>query len=157
MARFIWILPLLWLCACDGLFLETQSYSFVPPTTPQGRLCAKQCPETKIACFNACKAQQNSCAYNTQRAGQKSYLHYVNDRMAQGLLVDKKEAEFYKEARNCPDLKNCQEGCEISMRACHTNCGGEVFQGEHCLANCSGKPAGGTLGELQDWFGEKTE
>lgn len=139
MKKLLLLLPLLWLSACDGLFLETNKYTLVPPATPAGQACAKQCPVVKAQCLRICEAQKNNCLHSARVNAQRSYVQYVNDRMAQGLLVDKKESEFLTEARNCPQLEYCQERCHIGARACHSNCGGDVLQNGNCLLGCGPK------------------
>lgn len=153
MRRLLLLLPILLLAACDNLMLQTQSYTLTPPSTPQGQRCAKQCPVAKAQCMRNCEATKNTCLHAAQLGAQQTYLQYVNERMAQGLLVDKKESDFLTDPRNCPSLEACQQGCDINLRTCHGNCGGTVSQNGHCLANCDAAPKS-TLGELGDWFGE---
>jgi hypothetical protein len=136
---FLFIIPLMLLSACDNMFLQTQQYTFVPPRTPAGKICAKQCPVAESQCKRNCEALKNNCLHQTKLNAQQSYLQYVNERMAQGLLVDKTEAQFYQAPQNCGDLQYCQQRCEIGMRACHTHCGGDVLQNGNCLLNCAPK------------------
>ncbi|MBY0407926.1 MAG: hypothetical protein K2Q01_09560 [Rickettsiales bacterium] len=131
------ILPLL-LAACTDVFTEAQPYEYLPPATPAGKHCAAQCPLTHTQCKNQCLALKNTCLHKGRAVAHKSYLQYVNDRMAQGLLVDKKESDFYQEARNCPELANCEANCDISRRSCHSNCGGAIKHNGNCIIGCTG-------------------
>jgi hypothetical protein len=133
--RLLVLLPLL-LAACADFSLQARPYQLLPPATRQGRACAVQCPADETRCLRHCEAIRNSCVHNARLTARRSFLSYVNDRMAQGMLVDKKESDFYTEARNCPELDHCQQRCEVSKRACHTGCGGRILHQGNCIANC---------------------
>lgn len=143
MRKFMKHLPLLsllmLLSACDSVFTQGQTYTYVPPATRAGQICAKQCPVQKTQCLRSCEALRNNCIHEGKVNAQRSYLQYVNERMAQGLLVDKSQDQFYREPANCLSLKQCQDGCDIGMRACHTQCGGDILQNGNCLLNCAPK------------------
>ena len=104
-----------------------------------------------------CEALKNNCIHEDKVAAQRSYIQYVNERMAQGMLVDKTEAQFYQAPTNCNTLQTCQQGCDVNMRTCHSQCGGTVLQDGNCLANCQNAPAKDTLDELHDWFSDKDD
>ncbi len=151
------LIPFFLLASCDSLILNSDPYTLVPPPTEQGKTCVKQCPVAKAQCLRNCEALKNTCVHNAQLNAQQSYLQYVNDRMAQGLLVDKSEADFYAQARNCPELQYCQKGCDVNMRSCHSYCGGQVLQNGNCVANCDQPLPQSSIGQVGDWFSEKPE
>ena len=87
-------------------------YDFVPPESPEGRLCAAQCSNTKVYCETTARAIHQSCESSYQMAVQ-SY-------------------NACKEAgrKHCLYPSACYysggSDCAANYRACFTLCGGRV-------------------------------
>jgi hypothetical protein len=134
------LLLLILLAACEHR-PGPNEFTLVPPSTPAGRTCAALCVPANQSCDNICEANFNTCKVNLRRQSQQNHQRYVQGRLAHGLLVKKTEADFWSEAvaQGCPAIAPCHERCEVSMRYCHSKCGGEVRRGDNCFANCDKK------------------
>jgi hypothetical protein len=89
-------------------------YDYVPPESPEGRMCANQCVNNRDNCRQMARMMDQNCQ-NNQRMAQQSYN---SCRQAGGT--------------NCVSPPICYSSgmshCDEGYRSCFTNCGGRVVE-----------------------------
>lgn len=125
---------LLWLSAlffqgCGPIY--DTAYTFRPPTSGIGRICAAQCGVSRGQCAQLEDVRARQCESASQR---DRILCETEVRIDKG-----REPKWYE----CgSDLCSANyELCESNYRACYQACGGEVRAETRCVANCAKVPA----------------
>lgn len=110
------------------------SYSFIPPTSMEGRMCTMQCNQTKNMCEQMQQMRNETCRSRARDEARWRYEDYVRERRDRNLPVEKSMRDFESSygAFSCADQGNC----ENDFRTCFTTCGGQVLAHEQCVAFC---------------------
>lgn len=132
MTRILTLLLLAITITACGPVYKTE-YRFQTPPTQQGKVCANNCLDKMEACKANCRTSIAECKRIKSLEAENAYLHYVNERRADGKEVEKTKRSF-ENFSGC-NLK-CEEGCESVHRICHSNCGGNVVEHRYCTAFC---------------------
>ena len=131
LSRFIFLvlLPLL-LTACGPIY-KTQ-YSYQPPQSDTGRMCAAQCVQSRGMCQQMCRAQNNNCEMQAQENAAYSYHAYVKAQQAAGKKI-RKNIDDFDNSYMCNESCNCRSNFNL----CYSTCGGKVTSRQICTAFCN--------------------
>lgn len=111
-------LPGLWFCAALlGAWMLAGCgprivYDFIPPESPEGRLCAAQCATSQSYCRQSAEANHRACEASYQSA----LASYNACREAKGKGCVSPQTCFYPST----------SGCDEAYRSCFSTCGGRV-------------------------------
>lgn len=118
--------------ACGPQF-ETR-YSYAPPPTNAGKLCANQCQTVKNYCRRTCSAEESSCKAQQQSRAQQEYNQYVKRQQAAKREIERTQSSFM--SYGACAARTCNETCEADFRICYSTCGGEVRESVICTSGC---------------------
>ncbi len=118
--------------ACGPQF-ETR-YSYAPPPTNAGKLCATQCQTVKNYCRRTCRAEEGSCEAQQQSRAQQEYNQYAKRQQAAKREIERTPSSFL--SYGACDAEMCNENCETDFRICYSTCGGEVRESVICTSGC---------------------
>jgi hypothetical protein len=121
------------LSGCAPVYQTT--YSYVPPKSDTGRMCAMQCQQTRMMCQQLCESRKETCRSNARQQALFDYESYKHQRRARGKSVDRDVESFYDDFQ-CDDIP-C--GCDESYNSCFAVCGGQVVPTTVCIAFCNNK------------------
>lgn len=134
MLRFFTMLAL-FLLACVltacGARYETH-YTYAPPASKMGKMCAAQCQQGRGACENICELRNAKCLTAMRHAARDQYDAYQKAEREKGLAVKKTVNDF-----NHSDSCKLSCHCNVSFNTCYSACGGQVFAKQVCIANCN--------------------
>lgn len=111
-------------------------YSFTPPPTPEGRMCAMQCLNTQSMCQQSCKSSRQSCESTARLRAERDYNRYVAEQTRAQQPVKKSVSDFYNGYSCSSDETSCEAQCESTYRSCYQICGGKVSSQQVCTAFC---------------------
>lgn len=122
-------------CAACGPVYDT-TYSFRPPPTSTGRVCASQCETSRYQCLQLEEVRSRECQYRADRD---------RDYCERQIRIDKGRSPKWYEC----GTESCsadEEHCESSYRNCYQACGGSVTADTRCVANCDKIPGQNSQG-----------
>lgn len=122
----------LMLAACGPIY-ETQ-YSYQPPHSDTGRMCAAQCVQNKSTCHAMCEMRKQTCLAQDKQNALVQFEAYKTRRIAEHRPVDKTPVDF-ENSWNC----NQACGCGDTFNMCYQTCGGVVTPHRECVAFCDKK------------------
>ncbi|NWG45951.1 MAG: hypothetical protein HXY25_05310 [Alphaproteobacteria bacterium] len=128
------LLALLTLLACGPIY-DTQ-YSYAPPPTAEGRVCAMQCQQTEAYCARSCDLEAETCRAEQRAEAAEAYERYVRDRSRAGKSIDRSLSDF-DQSYMCSSSGSCRSQCSASYRGCFSACGGAVSAERVCVAFCN--------------------
>lgn len=118
--------------ACGPQF-ETR-YSYAPPPTDAGKLCATQCQTVKTYCRRTCAAEEGSCKAQQQSRAQYDYNQYVRKQQAAKREIERSPNSFL--SYGACSTGGCNENCDGDFRICYSTCGGQVQESVVCTSGC---------------------
>lgn len=120
------------LCACGPIY-KTE-YTYQPPKSNSGRMCAALCIQSKTNCQLMCSMQEGSCHSRAHERAIMEYEIYKTQQTAAGKGIDRSVDSFYDDW-SCNKECNCDE----SFNMCYQTCGGTVNSYQVCTAFCDQK------------------
>ncbi|MEO8400230.1 MAG: hypothetical protein ABI597_00355 [Gammaproteobacteria bacterium] len=118
--------------ACGPIY-QTK-YSYQPPHSDMGRMCASQCLQSKSSCDQMCQMRKDNCFLHARQNALVQFEAYKAEQKAKSKPVEKTPASFENTA-GCDQPCNC--GFDFNM--CYQTCGGVVTKYEVCTAFCDKK------------------
>ncbi|MEI6557994.1 MAG: hypothetical protein WCO00_06275 [Rhodospirillaceae bacterium] len=137
MSRMVWAALVMLVVAGCGPIYETV-YSYQPPRSPQGQMCAGQCQQISQYCKQNCRLQEDSCKSNSHREASHEFDRYVRERQRNHQEIKKQVSDF-DHSYSCSSSSNCEASCGSDFRMCFTNCGGVVTSRQECTMFCDQK------------------
>jgi len=119
--------------ACSPLY-DTR-YTFTPPASAEGTVCATQCAVTESYCRQSCQLNQNACEQQARADAARDFDVYVYEQKRKNRPI-KKSLRDFERSYYCPSRTNCESTCAANQRACHQNCGGSISSERVCVAFC---------------------
>lgn len=126
-----------WLTIITGLILLSgcgpiykTEYTYQPPRSQIGKMCASQCTQTKINCQQLCEMRNESCKSNGRQEAMIQYLEYKESQIAAGKPVKRTPENF--------NTSYCNESCDCTdtYNQCYQTCGGMITPYQVCTAFC---------------------
>lgn len=113
-------------------------YSYTPPQTKQGRMCANQCIQLTRECRNNCTINRNRCIdqTNTSRAINNALDVMILEKDSEDHRREHYHYHYADRDRCYRDEEKCFARCEDDQRDCYINCGAKVSKHEYCTENC---------------------
>ena len=108
-------------------------YTYTPPHTTQGKICANQCEQIRQGCRTNCRLTQQICLSEAKQQAQIDFDAYVEKRKKLKRPVKKELGNFYYPICGSD---SCEDDCDSDHRACFTNCGGRIDASTVCIAFC---------------------
>jgi len=134
MRRIGWAAVLVLMMAGCGPIYETV-YSYQPPQSPQGQMCAGQCQQISQYCRQNCRLKEDSCRANSRQEASYEYDRYVRERVRNRQEIKKSVSDF-DHSYGCSSASGCEAECGSDFRMCFTNCGGIVTSRQECTMFC---------------------
>lgn len=135
MPRLLFLLSALLLAACAPVY-ET-AYTFIPPTSAEGRQCVAGCRAEAAACTQSCERRERLCLNDAESRAMRDYQIELGD------PPDRRRSGSYRTYFDYADqyravcrAGGCRERCDSAYRACFEACGGRVTTQQVCTANC---------------------
>lgn len=128
------IAVMMFLSSCSPIYKT--DYSFGPPPSPQGNMCASSCVDKMQLCKSNCKVQEASCREIGALQAENDYLRYVEEQRNQKKPIEKDRSDFSSYNGCSSKLSSCQKQCDHAHRVCHSSCGGEIVERKYCTAFC---------------------
>lgn len=122
---------ILLLSGCGPIYKTT--YSYYPPRSESGRMCAMQCQQTQMMCNQMCEARRDSCRSQAWSSAQYQYEEYKHERRREHKSIDSDVNDFY-DTSQCDNI-SC--GCSSMYNNCYVTCGGRVVPHTVCVAFCN--------------------
>lgn len=119
------------LSACGPIYQTT--YSYIPPASDTGKMCATQCQQNQSMCQQLCNSRADTCQSNARSQAMYAYEEYKSEQISQGQPVTETLNDFYDDSQ-CSNM-NC--GCSDSYNSCFTTCGGQIIPKSTCVAFCN--------------------
>lgn len=111
-------------------------YTFTPPPTPGGRMCANQCRLAHDYCIEACDLKHRTCVANVQARALQDYDKYTREQFNTNQPMDLFLSDFER-MHPCDDVRDsCNRDCENGYRICYGSCGGTVSFTGSCQFLC---------------------
>jgi len=127
------LLPFLAACATPP---AAESYVFIPPDSPGGRLCLSQCTEAESFCSEGCDIAQRQCVTGVEQQAITDYDRYTRMQFASGEPIELRPRDFERTVP-CDDARHsCDESCDKHYRSCYETCGGKVDVISSCQFLC---------------------
>jgi hypothetical protein len=122
------------LAACEEK--NTSGYSYIPPDTPGGRMCANQCRLAHDYGLEACDLAYRHCVSDVQTQALKDYEKYTREQFDTNQPMDLYLSDFERMQPCTSAHDRCNEGYESGYRMCYANCGGTVKENSSCEPFC---------------------
>jgi hypothetical protein len=122
------------LAGCVGEAAKT--YTYTPPSTPGGRMCAVQCDQARNFCQENCDLDDRSCVTNVQGEALRDYDNYVRTQFANHQSATLLPRDFERTNSCAADKNACYSKCESTYGMCYENCGGKVNVTSSCQFLC---------------------
>jgi hypothetical protein len=117
------------LTGCSPVY-ETQ-YSYEPPKSKAGRMCAAQCIQNEENCKQLCQLREDVCITKSKQDALYQYEVYKAQQQSQNRPIIKTPENFDR-AHSCYQV--C--GCTSVYNTCFERCGGQVATTQGCTAFC---------------------
>lgn len=130
--KFFAVFLLLSAVACSPVYKT--KYTMEQPADSMGRVCAANCRTAQANCNAHCSAQEQSCRALQDVKAEQRYDDYVREQRRQKKSIERSVSSFVSYG-SCSSQK-CQASCDNELRACHTSCGGNVYEEVYCAAFC---------------------
>lgn len=126
---FTLITILLFLSGCGPVY-KTE-YTYQPPRTDVGKMCATQCMQAKNNSQQLCEMRNQTCEMTAKQNATIQYLEYKESQRAAGKPIKKSEIDF-------DDSYLCDSSCDGTndYNQCYQTCGGVVTSYQVCTAFC---------------------
>ena len=127
--KIFWVACLTGLLGGCGPQFVTK-YSYEPPSTAEGRICAMQCENSRAQCVQLVDMERQNCEIREQQR-----------RLAYDLCVSQsnkkaKETGCYMQYEFCGGGWEARERCTAPYNSCYAVCGGQVSSQTVCVSNC---------------------
>lgn len=131
--RILLLVSLVFFLSACGPIYQTQ-YSYKPPKSSMGRMCAAQCIQNKSNCEQMCQIREESCRTKARQDALYQYELYKAQQQVQSQPVKKTPQDF-------ENTWGCHQSCDCgpAYNACYETCGGQVIATQVCTAFCDRK------------------
>jgi hypothetical protein len=127
----IFFIFILFLSGCGPIYQT--NYSYRPPHSNMGMMCASQCFQTKNMCEQMCQMQDQNCRLQEHQSAYYRYQLYRDSQVKKGLPVVRSVSDFDNSFGNCHATCNCTNDFNL----CYQSCGGVVLEQKVCTAFCN--------------------
>lgn len=130
-----WLVAIFVLSALTGCGpMYSTNYTYTPPPTAEGRMCASQCRQISRMCVQNCEMKEETCKSRARHDAIYKFEHYAAERRAKNQSIKKDVSDFSNEY-SCSS-SSCESNCQPEYRDCYANCGGRVTPHTVCTAFC---------------------
>jgi len=130
---FLLFLFILTLNACTPVPRYKSIATYIPPNTPQGSSCVKNCEKIKINCKIQCDACNTQEVISKRAEINANKIQCIGTKYADSCMtmLNYMKPSYQKIQGECKELCKCK-----AYRDCYLGCGGKIHTERKCVKNC---------------------